>query len=168
MSELGQQRDFRSLDERRAKVAEKIASHIEIRLKGGPNLKEDDPALIDGLRDELSPEERVEWKRQAAEEWDRIEAPPIQPAQPEATPVKQSGPPKLIRRLLKPLPAAQPKPKPDEEPQTEAALKVLGKGEQKEKTQARAAPDEETALKVGLPALIATTKPLANENVEVG
>jgi hypothetical protein len=54
-------------------------------MKGGPNLKEDDLALIDGLRDELSPEEIVGWKQQAADDWDRVNvvAPPIQPeAQP--------------------------------------------------------------------------------------
>jgi hypothetical protein len=153
--------EVRSLDERRAEVAEKIASHIEARQKGGPNLKENDLALIDGLSDELSAEEIAQWKQQTARDWDRVNA------SIEAKPIQRwhNG-----RRLLlvKPAPPqAQEKAKGVEGPQTEAALKVSGKTneEQKEKTQARAAPDEETALKVGLPALIATTKPLTNERV---
>ena len=79
MSEREQQREVRSLDQRTARVAEKIASHIEARLKGGPNLKADDLALIDGLRDELSSEEIAGWKQQTAGFADAKQSEPVNP-----------------------------------------------------------------------------------------
>jgi putative DNA primase/helicase len=74
MGEDRAMQELHSLDERTAKVAEKIASHIEARLKGGLNLKADDLALIDGLRDELSAEEIAAWKQQVAQDWDGVNA----------------------------------------------------------------------------------------------
>ena len=150
--------ELRSLDERSAKVAEKIASHIEARLKGGPNLKEHDLALVDGLRDELPAEDIVEWKREVAEDWDRIEAPPIQPAQPAQAKAK----PKLLRRLVvvKPPPQAKPNAKTDQGPPIEVALGVS------EKAQEQPEPEKaEAEQKVGLPAVIPIAKPLSNERV---
>src|SRR5262249_24807196 len=112
------------VDERRIEIAEKIASKVQARLRGERILKEELFALIDGLADELPSEDIVEWKQVVGEDWDRVVAPPLQPAQPEATPVKQ----KLIRRLVRPPPVAQQQPKRDEEPQIDAALKVSEEG----------------------------------------
>jgi hypothetical protein len=69
--------------------------------------------------------------------------------------------------VVKPPPQQQTRAKTDEGPQIDAALSVSEKAneEQKEKTEAKAAPAEveEAELKVGLPALIPITKPLTNE-----
>ena len=119
--------ELRSLDERRDEIAQKIASGIEARLKGGPNLKDAHLALIDGLADELPAEAIAEWKGKVADDWDRIdvEAPPLQPeAQPAREPPKPSQYWVNGRRLLKPPPQTQPKAKTDEEPQIDAALSV--------------------------------------------
>jgi hypothetical protein len=71
-----------SLDERRDEILQKIAGGLEGRVRGGPNLKDQALALIDGLADELDAEAIAEWKGQVADDWDRInaEAATAQPA----------------------------------------------------------------------------------------
>jgi putative DNA primase/helicase len=120
-----EQRELRSLDERTAKVAEKIAGLKEAQRRGEDVRLGDALALIEGLRDELPAEAVEEWKRDETEQWEQIEAPPLQPAQPK---------PKLIRRLPRVVPDALPTPGStkaalggDEGPQIDAALNVSGK-----------------------------------------
>src|SRR5262249_47313897 len=106
---------------RAGKVVEKIAGLMEARAKGEDIRLEELFALVDGCRDELSVEEIARWKREVGEDWDRIEAPPV-----EAKPIQRwhNG-----RRLLlvKPPPQAPKTTETNKEPpKTEAAPRVLG------------------------------------------
>ena len=64
--------------QRAGKVVEKIAGLMEARAKGEDIRLEELFALVDGCRDELSVEEIARWKREVGEDWDRIEAPPVE------------------------------------------------------------------------------------------
>jgi hypothetical protein len=135
-------------------VLEKIASEIQARLKDGPNLRDEHLALIDGLRDELPPEDIAEWKQEVAAQWARAEA----EVEGKVVQIGRREPTFGVRGF-------GPKPKPAEQtpkdeaagPQIEVAPSVSG--------DAKPAPEVEVAEKGGLPAVIPVTKPLSNEGV---
>jgi len=94
--------------QRGSKVVEKIAGLMEARAKGEDIRLEELLALVDGCRDEHSAEEIARWKRKVGEDWDRIEAPSIQPAQAPSPKKPQFG-----------LLPWRPKPKPTEKAETD-------------------------------------------------
>jgi hypothetical protein len=55
-------------------LSERIMAETQAYLKGGPPLREEHLALIEGLRDELPVEVVAEWKRRTEAGWDRVEA----------------------------------------------------------------------------------------------
>jgi hypothetical protein len=115
-------RQQRSLDERTATVAEKIDGIMQARRKGEDVVLAAALTLIDGLRDELPAEAIEEWKREAIGQWNRIEPPPIQPAQPA------KAKPGIGRRFVvaKPPPQAKENTETDKDPpETEAGPSVL-------------------------------------------
>jgi hypothetical protein len=116
-SAMIEQTEVRSLDERRIEIAEKIAAGIEGRLRGGPDLKAEALALIDGLAGELDAEAIEEWKGQVAEDWDRVNAQVL--AKPRVLGLRGLGP--------KPKPKPEPEAGPDAGPQINAALNVSAK-----------------------------------------
>jgi hypothetical protein len=143
----------RSLDERTAKVAEKIAGLREAQRRGEDVRLADVFALIDGLRDELPAEAIEEWKGAEAKEWEEIEVPPLQPEQ-------QPPKPKLIRRLLKSPSVQQNAPVAVGPSEIGEAQNVF------EKARPAPKPEPENAeLRGGLPAVIPIGKPLTNERV---
>jgi hypothetical protein len=115
--------ELRSLDERTAKVAEKIAGLMQAKRRGEAVELRDVLALIDGLRDELPNKAREEWKGDASKRWNEVEAPP-QPVKPA---VKKLG--------LLPISGPSAKPKPQQQnpetnknpPKTEAGSNLFEK-----------------------------------------
>jgi hypothetical protein len=68
--------ELRSLDERTAKVAEKLAERLEAHRRGEVVRLAEALALISGLRDELPAEAIEEWKRNYTGDWEREAAAP--------------------------------------------------------------------------------------------